>query len=164
MVAALSRAAHDLQACCTGQEPQFYRDEAGIRYLKTKKGNPVAVTADGRGNVMMVDPAGNLYYDGGSPQLGIYMVPSHGATAVSASTALILHIECAFALHMFWQLSIVGLSIMLASSLCILLLAAPLHASWLGSTMTAPQCRYTLAVLHAFLLVLQPTTVKRMHL
>lgn len=23
---------------------------------------------------MMVDPAGNLYYDTGSPQLGIYMV------------------------------------------------------------------------------------------
>ncbi|KAL3154579.1 hypothetical protein ABBQ32_014032 [Trebouxia sp. C0010 RCD-2024] len=58
------------------QEPQFYRDKAGIRYLKTDKGNPVAVTTDDRGNIMMVDPAGNLYYDTGSPQLGIYMVGS----------------------------------------------------------------------------------------
>lgn len=60
--------------CPVGQEPQFYRDKAGIRYLKTDKGNPVAVTTDDRGNIMMVDPAGNLYYDTGSPQLGIYMV------------------------------------------------------------------------------------------
>lgn len=62
--------------CPVGQEPQFYRDKAGIRYLKTDKGNPVAVTTDDRGNIMMVDPAGNLYYDTGSPQLGIYMVGS----------------------------------------------------------------------------------------
>lgn len=60
------------------QEPQFYRDKAGIRYLKTDKGNPVAVTTDDRGNIMMVDPAGNLYYDTGSPQLGIYMVTMNG--------------------------------------------------------------------------------------
>lgn len=59
-------------------EPQFYKDEYGIRYLKTDKGNPVAVTADKRGNIMMVDQAGNLYYDAGSPQLGIYMVSMKG--------------------------------------------------------------------------------------
>lgn len=59
---------------CAGRDPQFYKDKAGIRYLKTDKGNPVAVSLDDRGNIMMVDPAGNLYYDTGSPQLGIYMV------------------------------------------------------------------------------------------
>lgn len=66
-------------SCFVGTEPQFYKDEYGIRYLKTDKGNPVAVTADKRGNIMMVDQAGNLYYDAGSPQLGIYMVRAHAA-------------------------------------------------------------------------------------
>ncbi len=66
-------------SCSVGTEPQFYKDEYGIRYLKTEKGNPVAVTADKRGNIMMVDQAGNLYYDAGSPQLGIYMVGAHAA-------------------------------------------------------------------------------------
>lgn len=66
-------------SCSVGTEPQFYKDEYGIRYLKTDKGNPVAVTADRRGNIMMVDQAGNLYYDAGSPQLGIYMVRAHAA-------------------------------------------------------------------------------------
>jgi hypothetical protein len=66
-------------SCSVGTEPQFYKDEYGIRYLKTDKGNPVAVTADKRGNIMMVDQAGNLYYDAGSPQLGIYMVRAHAA-------------------------------------------------------------------------------------
>lgn len=59
-------------------EPKFYKDEYGIRYLKTDKGSPVAVTADRRGNIMMVDRAGNLYYDAGSPQLGVYMVTMQG--------------------------------------------------------------------------------------
>lgn len=59
-------------------EPQFYKDKYGIPYLKTDKGNPVAVTADKRGNIMMIDKAGNLYYDAGSPQLGIYMVSMKG--------------------------------------------------------------------------------------
>ncbi len=66
-------------SCSVGTEPQFYKDEYGIRYLKTEKGNPVAVTADKRGNIMMVDQAGNLYYDAGSPQLGVYMVRAHAA-------------------------------------------------------------------------------------
>lgn len=68
--------------CAAGQDLQFYRDEVGgVRYLKTAKGNPVAVTLDERGNIIMVDPAGNLYYDTGSPQLGIYMVGRWSARA-----------------------------------------------------------------------------------
>lgn len=57
-----------------GQEPQFYKDKYGVRYLKTDKGSPVAVAADKRGNIIMLDRAGNQYYDAGSPQLGVYMV------------------------------------------------------------------------------------------
>lgn len=33
---------------------------------------------------MMVDPAGNLYYDTGSPQLGIYMVSNHTDAAADS--------------------------------------------------------------------------------
>lgn len=60
------------------QEPQFYKDKYGVRYLKTDKGSPVAVAADKRGNIIMLDRAGNQYYDAGSPQLGVYMVTMKG--------------------------------------------------------------------------------------
>ena len=80
-----------------GQEPQFYKDKAGIRYLKTDKGNPVAVTQDNRGNIMMVDPAGNLYYDAGTPQLGIYMVRN-----TTAPDCIILCTTCGSTSCMHW--------------------------------------------------------------
>lgn len=37
------------------------------------------------GNIMMVDPAGNLYYDTGDQKLGFYMVCHHVALAVAVS-------------------------------------------------------------------------------
>lgn len=63
-----------------GLEPKIYHDKYGVRYLKTAKGNQVAVGIDKEsGNIMMVDHAGNLYYDTGDQKIGMYMVsPSIG--------------------------------------------------------------------------------------
>ena len=53
----------------------MYHDKYGVRYLKTGNGQQVAVGTDRQtGNIMMVDPAGNLYYDTGEQKLGFYMV------------------------------------------------------------------------------------------
>ena len=73
------RAAHlnvqSCQRCYAGLDPTIYHDKYGVQYLKTGKGNQVAVGTDkATGNIMMVDPAGNLYYDTGDQKLGFYMV------------------------------------------------------------------------------------------
>ena len=41
---------------------------------KTPAGNPVALFQDEQGNIFMIDPNGNLYYDTGDPKLGVYFV------------------------------------------------------------------------------------------
>lgn len=59
--------------------PEMYRDAAGRPYLRTKGGAKVSLLQDQLGNIFMVDPAGNLYYDTGDKRLGVYLVRTHPA-------------------------------------------------------------------------------------
>ena len=54
--------------------PEMYRDEAGRPYFRTRGGAKVSILQDQLGNIFMVDPAGNLYYDTGDKGLGVYLV------------------------------------------------------------------------------------------
>ena len=57
-----------------GQMPEVYRDQNGRPYLRTRGGAKVQVLQDQAGNLFMVDPAGNLYYDSGDKRIGMYLV------------------------------------------------------------------------------------------
>lgn len=74
---------------CAGLDPKIYHDKYGVHYLKTGNGNQVAIGTDkDTGNIMMVDPAGNLYYDTGDQKLGIYMVRPYMAFCHAAMSLL----------------------------------------------------------------------------
>lgn len=58
----------------TGEDPPIYTTESGLTVAKTAGGNPVAAFSDEAGNIFLIDPNGNLYYDTGDPKLGVYFV------------------------------------------------------------------------------------------
>jgi hypothetical protein len=43
-------------------------------YARTPQGNWVASAVDPAGRVFVIDQAGDLYYDSGNPQVGVYAV------------------------------------------------------------------------------------------
>lgn len=43
-------------------------------YFKTPEGNWVATATDDRGRLFMIDEIGDLYYDSGDPEIGLYAV------------------------------------------------------------------------------------------
>lgn len=47
-------------------------------YARTPQGNWVASAADPAGRVFVIDQAGDLYYDSGNPQVGVYAVRGTG--------------------------------------------------------------------------------------
>lgn len=49
-------------------------DKEDFVYFKTPGGNWVASAVDEQGRVYMIDEIGDLYYDTGNPEVGMYMV------------------------------------------------------------------------------------------
>lgn len=57
-----------------GDDPSVVTTKEGVTVAMTPGGNPVAVYTDDNGNIFLIDPNGNMYYDTGDPQLGFYFV------------------------------------------------------------------------------------------
>jgi hypothetical protein len=60
------------------EDPPIYTTDSGLTVAKTAGGAPVAAFQDEQGNIFLIDPNGNLYYDTGDPKLGIYFVDPKG--------------------------------------------------------------------------------------
>ena len=55
-------------------------------YAKTPGGNWIAAAQDPEGRLYMIDQVGDLYYDSGNPNIGLYVVSSLGGWAVARRT------------------------------------------------------------------------------